>query len=311
MAALSDCKLGQERYPLMGITFNQVHFSFNGLRALENIRLSLGEGITAVMGPNGAGKTTLLKLAASILTPCQGEMLFEGEPYATSDARLRSTLGFLPQSVDFPEHLTPRKLITYLAQLRFLDPWLGMQELERLGISSQADRCFGTLSMGEIQLVGIAQAVMGAPRLLVLDEPFRGLDVLERGSAFRAIQAPTQSRIVVLSTHVPNEVELLATQVVILLEGRVIYSGSIEELRREASGQVYEICLSHHAETPFLAKMCISRRSEMDGKTILRVVGQVPSDVKVNLVEPTLEDAYLLLIRRASYQADCSKEANQ
>jgi ABC-2 type transport system ATP-binding protein len=311
MAAFSGGALGQERYPLMGITFNQVHFSFNGLRALENIRLSLGEGITAVMGPNGAGKTTLLQLAASILTPCQGEMLFDGEPYATSDARLRSTLGFLPQSVDFPEHLTPRKLVTYLAQLRFLDPWLGMQELERLGISSLADRRIGTLSMGEIQLVGIAQALMGTPPLLVLDEPFRGLDVLERRSAFRGIQASRQPRIVVFSTHVPNEVELLATQVVILLKGRVIYSGRVEELRKEASGQVYEICLSHQDETVFLAKMCVSRRTEMDGRTILRVIGQGPYEVELTPVDPTIEDAYLLLIRRASYLADCSNEANQ
>jgi ABC-type multidrug transport system ATPase subunit len=304
MAAFSGFKLGQERYPLMGVTFNQVNFSFNEFAALQNIRLSLGEGVTAVMGPNGAGKTTLLQLAAGILTPDQGEMLLDGEPYASSAASLRCTLGFFPQSIDFPEHLTPRKLITYLAQLRFLDPWLGMHELEQLGISGLADRRIGTLSTGEIRLVGIAQALMGAPRLLVLDEPFRGLDVLERGSAFRAIQTPTQSRIVVLSTLVPNEVEQLATQVVILLKGRVIYSGSVEKLRREATGQVNEICLSHHDETAFLAKMLISRRSEMDGKTILRVVGQVPYEVELTPVDPTLEDAYLLLLRRASYQAD-------
>jgi ABC-type multidrug transport system ATPase subunit len=177
-----------------------------------------------------------------------------------------------------------------------------MHELERLGISGLADRRIGTLSTGEIRLVGIAQALMGAPRLLVLDEPFRGLDVLERGSAFRAIQTPAQSRIVVLSTHVPNEVERMADRVVILFEGRVIYSGSIEALRREAIGQVSEISLSHHVETAFLAKMLISRRSEIDGKTIFRVVGQVPDAVVLTPVDPTLEDAYLLLIRRASYQ---------
>ncbi|MFZ3069502.1 MAG: ABC transporter ATP-binding protein [Anaerolineaceae bacterium] len=268
---------------------------------MENIHLSLGEGITAVMGPNGAGKTTLLQLAASILTPNTGELQLDGEPYATSGGRVRRSLGFLPQFLDFPESLTPRKLITYLAQLRFLDPSLGMQELERLGISSRADCSFGALSMGEIRLVGLAQALMGAPHLLILDEPFHGLDALERDSILRAIQASWQPRMVVFSTHVANEIELLATRVVVLSEGRVTYSGGVEELRRQATGQVYEMCLSSQDKATSLTGTYVSRRSERNGKTILRVVGQVPKDTELTSVEPTLEDAYLLVMHRVPY----------
>lgn len=295
----------------MGITFNHVSFSFTGQNVLENIQLSLGEGITAVMGPNGAGKTTLLQLAASILTPTTGELQFEGEPYATSCGRVRRSLGFLPQILDFPESLTPRKLITYLAQLRFLNPSLGMQELERLGISGWADRPFEALSMGEIRLAGLAQALMGDPYLLLLDEPFHGLDALERDTVLRAIQASWQPRIVVFSTHVANEIELLATRVIVLSEGRVLYSGAIEELRRQAAGQVYEMCLSSQDKETSLTGMYVSRRSERNGKTVLRVIGQPPKGIDLTPVEPTLEDAYLLVMHHVTYQAACTNTTNR
>lgn len=295
----------------MGITFNHVSFSFNEVKALENIHLTLGEGITAVMGPNGAGKTTLLQLAASIRSPGQGEMQFDGEPFATSGGQVRRALGFLPQEVDYPEYLTPRKLITYMAQLRFLDPRLGMRELENLGIGSQANCYFGELSMGETRLVALAQALMGTPRLLIMDEPFRGLDVLERRVAFRSIQASLANRIVAFSTHATNEVDLLATRVIILNGGRMIYSGGTEELRREASGKVHEITLLPEEETSLLSRGCVSRRSQLDGKTIIRVVGQTPEDKRFKPAEPTLEDAYLLLLRRASGQGGSTKETKQ
>lgn len=295
----------------MGITFSHAGFSFNGQKALENVCLTLGEGITAVMGPNGAGKTTLLQLAAGVLTSNPGEMLLDGDPYSASDPQVKKSLGFLPQAVDFPEHLTPRKLITYLAQLRFLDPCLGIQELERLGISSLADRRFETLSPGESQLVGIAQALMGSPQFLILDEPFHGLDVIERDLTLRAIQASGQSRIVAFSTHVPNEIELLANHVIILAQGRAIYSGGAEALRREATGHVYEMDFSFQDEKVPLSGMHISRRNEKNGKTILRVIGQAPCTNKLTPVEPTLEDAYLWIMCRVSDPVDDSNVNNR
>lgn len=274
--------------------------------ALCGVTLSLRPGIIAILGPNGSGKSTLLRCLAGILQPDEGGIKFAGRCYPDALPEIRSGLGYLPQDLDFPGEMTPLRLLRYLAQLKCLNEKGVEGYLDILGLEGMKNRPFSQLSGGQTRLIGLAQALMGTPRLLVLDEPFHGLDVLERGSAFRGIQASRQPRIVVFSTHVPNEVELLATQVIILLEGRVIYSGSIEELRREAFGQVYEVCLSHQDETAFLARMCISRRIEMDGKTILRVVGQVPYEVELTPVEPTLEDAYLLLIRRASCEPDSS-----
>lgn len=272
--------------------------------ALCGVTLSLRPGITAVLGPNGSGKSTLLRSLAGILEPDEGEIIFSGRCYPDALPEIRSGLGYLPQELDFPGEMTPLRLLRYLARLKSLNEKSVTGSLDVLGLKGMKNRPFSQLSGGQTRLIGLAQALMGTPRLLVLDEPFHGLDVLERGSAFRGIRASRQPRIVVFSTHVPNEVELLATQVIILLKGRVIYSGSVEELHREASGQVYEICLPHQDETAFLAKMCISCRGELDGKTTLRVVGQVPYDIKATPVEPTLEEAYLLLIHRASSQAD-------
>jgi ABC-2 type transport system ATP-binding protein len=316
-ACVQDCS-GCHGRSSNGVAFSMNVLNTRGLKkrygtkpALCGVTLSLRPGITAILGPNGSGKSTLLRCLAGILQPDEGEINFAGRCYPDALPEIRSGLGFLPQELDFPGEMTPLRLLRYLAQLKFLNEKEVDSYLDILGLKGMKSRPFSNLSMGETRLVGLAQALMGTPHLLILDEPFHGLDVFERASILRAIQTSAQSRIVVFSAHVPNEIESLANRVVILLEGRVIYAGGVEELRRQATGQVYEMSLSSLDEAASLSGMTISRRSERNGKTILRVIGLAPDDVVLIPVEPTLEDAYLLVMHQTSSLADRSNAAKR
>jgi ABC-2 type transport system ATP-binding protein len=281
----------------MGIAFDRVSFSFNETKVLEEISLSFGEGITAVMGENGAGKTTLLQLAAGILTPVQGQVKIEDESYRLAGSRLRRNLGFMPQSIDFPEHLTPRKLLTYLTELRFLDPGLGLLELERLGMARQADRRFETLSMGEIRLVGLAQALMGEPSFLILDEFTRNLSIEDRQMVFRRLAQVTPERVVIFSTHLCEDVAALAGRVILLSSGKVGFSGSPAGLIRLAAGHVFQVEGRAGDLLRLAGKVQVSRQGQTGGKEWIRVVGDLPEGLPGRAVEPTFEEACLWFFR--------------
>lgn len=282
----------------MGLRFHRVSYNYNGCLALEDIDLTFGEGITAVMGQNGAGKTTLLQLAAGIFSPTQGEIELDGETLLTAGMKLRSELGFVPQSVDFPEHLTPKKLITYLAQLRFMEPGQGLAELERFGMGHLAQRRFEELSMGEIRLVGIAQALMGAPRFLLLDEFTRNLGIEDRQRVLRRILELAPGRTILFSTHLCEDVEALAGRVILLSAGRVGFSGQPAGLIRSARGHVFEVGAGEKQAMLACRAVQISREVHDAEGDRLRIVGEPPAGEPARSVEPTFEEACLWFFHR-------------
>jgi ABC-2 type transport system ATP-binding protein len=277
----------------MGISFCQAGYSYSGRPALKDIDLSLGQGITAVMGYNGSGKTTLLQLAAGILTPAQGVIALDGEPLLTAGIKLRRELGFLPQTVDFPEHLTPRKLLTYLAQLRFMSPKPGLAELERFGIAHLADRRFEELSLGEIRLVGIAQAFMGAPRFLLLDEFTRNLGIEDRQRVLCRLLELAPGRTILFSTHICEDVEALAERVILLSAGRIGFSGQPAALIRSARGSVFEGDAAQKQAVLACRSVQIDREINSASGRRLRIVGEPPAHLNLQGVEPTFEEACL------------------
>jgi ABC-type multidrug transport system ATPase subunit len=221
----------------VGISLDQISVHYGEVYALNRVDLELGSGITAVMGRNGAGKTTLLQVTAGILAPTSGMLKWNGTLYLDCAGEVRESLGYLPQMVDFPERLTPRKLITFLARLRFLEPMEGQLLMEQLGLFQFMDRRFGEMSLGEIRMVGIAQALMGSPRLILLDEFTRNLSYEERRLVYRKLQglsAADSRRMIVFSTHLMEDVLALADRLVLLKEGRVVFAGEIPDLLEAA-----------------------------------------------------------------------------
>jgi len=206
--------------------------SYSSQVALQNVTLHLKPGIVAVLGQNGAGKTTLLRCLASLTKPDRGQLWFDGLPYSQNLARLRGQIGYLPQDLDLPAGLTPRRLLEYLATLKNITEDGQVNHLlSALGLEEIADWPFGKLSGGQIRLVGIAQAFLGRPKLLLLDELTHGLDVEEREWVFTLARQPVPGRLILYSTHETADAGRLADRVIVLRQGQVTFFGEVDNSR--------------------------------------------------------------------------------
>lgn len=262
---------------------------YGGQPALHSVNLALSGGTVALLGANGSGKSTLLRILATLCQPDTGDLSFAGWIYGRDRRSLRAHIGYLPQDFEMPDTLTPDRLLTYLARLRGGDITQVIAALHLDGFASQP---FHRLSGGQVRLVGLAQALLGNPKLLLLDEVGRGLDVVERERVFRVMAG--RSELTLFSTHIPEEAERFAQTVIVLHEGRVLFCGAVEALRATAIGQVYECCVPTETLPQILSMMLVSRMIPHGAETLVRSIGRpVPSGA--TLVAPSLEDAYLLL----------------
>lgn len=220
--------------------------------ALNDINLRLTSGVVALLGANGSGKSTLLRLLATLDKPDNGTIQWFGLEYESNLPRLRQIIGYLPQSLDLPDDLTPFTLLQYLAHMRHasLD---GVDTLiHQLSLQHVSHKHLRELSGGQTRLVGIAQAYLGRPQLLLLDEPGNGLDIVERQRLYRLLSG--QKRLTIFSTHAPDEAERLARFVIILHHGKILFQGAVDDLKyamRSTSAH-------HHMslEEAYLALMC-------------------------------------------------------
>ncbi|MFU8771433.1 MAG: ATP-binding cassette domain-containing protein [Anaerolineales bacterium] len=283
----------------MALIVRGVKKAYNHQPALCGVDLDLQSGIVALLGPNGSGKTTLLRILATILSPEQGEINWRGYHYSGKLRLIRHQLGYLPQDLQLPEHLTPLRLMNYLAQLKG-----GAEDsqipnlLDELNLLPLAERPFGQLSPGQRRLVGVAQAFLGHPNLLLLDELTLGLDVREREAVFRLVRRHLEDRLVIFSTHIPSDVERLARVMIILKEGQVLYQGDVESFRTQVNGMVYELRTGIGEKTSIPGSSCVCRVKEDEHGSILRLVGELPAGCPAVPVSATLEDAYLYMLRK-------------
>jgi ABC-2 type transport system ATP-binding protein len=216
--------------------------AYGNLLALQNVNLDLKPGIIAVVGPNGSGKTTLLRCLASLLPSDRGQLWFDGLNYGKNLGIVRAQMGYLPQDLDLPAHLTPRQLLTYLATLKNISDEGEVDSLLRsLGLEKIAELPFFRLSGGQIRLVGIAQAFLGQPTLLLLDELDHGLDVEERSRVLGLMRDRVPGRLILFSTHDLSFAESVADSVIILHEGQVLFSGGIGDLYQNVYASEYSI----------------------------------------------------------------------
>lgn len=273
--------------------------SYGATPALRAVDLDLDYGIAGLLGPNGSGKTTLLRCLASALRPDSGKILWRGRPLWPDPRFLRAHLGYLPQELEFPGRLTPRQLLTHLGRLKGCDsPGRAARLLADFGLGKAADRPFAVLSAGQVRLAGVAQALLGDPSLLLLDEPTRNLDVEERQRVFGQLRQRAAQALVLFSTHVPDDVAQGAGEVVVLKEGRVRYAGGIEELRQRCAGQVREVRVARDGVDRLPPDYSVSRSIESGNGRLARGLGRLPAGYPTATVEPTLEEAYLYLVGR-------------
>jgi ABC-type multidrug transport system ATPase subunit len=285
----------------MPLLVSNLRKSYGPTPALQGIDLALEGGVVALLGPNGSGKTTLLRCLASSLRPDDGEIVWAGRALWPNPRFLRQRMGYLPQELSVPGAMTPAQLLAHLAQLKGChDTEQPAALLTSLGVGAVAERPFAALSAGQVRLVGVAQALLGDPALLLLDEPTRGFDVAEREAVFRQLRRLAPRALILFSTHVPDDVAQVARQVVVLREGCVLYAGAVEALRRQAMGCAHEVRLPYGSEAAFPPGCRITRQVAWEEETVVRVVGPRPPELPGVTVTATLEEAYLLLLERAT-----------
>jgi ABC-2 type transport system ATP-binding protein len=265
--------------------------TFGRTRALESVDFEADRGVTGLLGPNGAGKTTLLRMIATVLAPDTGRLSLLGRDpsRAAERTQIRHRLGYLPQEAGFHRGFTVFEFVDYVAILKSMtDRRSRHDEVRRVlgltGLDPVSGKRIRALSGGMRRRVGLAQALLGDPELLVLDEPTAGLDPEQRLRFREMVSAAGEGRTVVLSSHQTEDVAALCTRIAVIHEGRTRFVGAPTELTARAVGRVWT---DAHRSPAALAAW---RTGEGD----YRNVGQPPPGAE--LVAPTLEDAYLLLV---------------
>jgi len=273
-----------------------VHKRLGSTHALAGVSLDLGDGITGLLGPNGAGKTTLMRVLATVLAPDSGSVRLLGHDPADREARpvIRRRLGYMPQEPGFHQRFTAFEFVDYVAILKEMTARRERHDevrrvLDLVGLGDVAQQRIKALSGGMRRRVALAQALLGDPRLVILDEPTAGLDPEQRLRFRELISRLAQDRSVLISTHQTEDVAALCHHVVVLRDGETVFAGAPRELAEVARDRVWLADeRSAGAELSWLTG---------DGRH--RHVGNAPP-AHAELVEPTLEDGYLLLVGRGS-----------
>jgi len=267
---------------------------------LKEFNLEIGPGVTGLLGPNGAGKSTLMRMLATITQPTEGSIIWNGSDVVRSPDILRSVLGYLPQDFGVYPNLTAVEFLEYMAAIKGLDTRTARRRIDELlqvvNLVGSAKRPLGGYSGGMKQRVGIAQALLNDPQLLIVDEPTVGLDPEERVRFRNLLSDLAGERIILLSTHIVSDVEATATEIVLINKGCRLEHASPETLLQMLDGKVWQ-WLVPSRDLPALKRQYIIsgtvRRSE--GMHI-RVVSETPPSPKAEAVPPSLEDVYLHLI---------------
>ncbi|MDE7133281.1 MAG: ATP-binding cassette domain-containing protein [Lachnospiraceae bacterium] len=269
----------------------------SGKKALQDITVNFeSPGFIGILGPNGAGKTTLMKLLIAGLIPTKGEILLDGKPLLSQETQLKAQLGYLPQSFGLYDELTVWQFLDYMAALKGVKGRKYIDEaLERTSLMEQKKVRIRNLSGGQRQRVGIAQALLGNPQLIILDEPTVGLDPEERIKFRNIFSEMAQNKIVLLSTHIVEDVQAVCSRVLVIYGGLILYDGSPSVLISDAAEHVGTY-IAQAGEPISEGCRVVSKVNVSNGIRCRIVAEKLPKFAEI--AEPTLEDAYLYCIHK-------------
>lgn len=268
-------------------------------KAVQNLTISFEHGVYGLLGENGAGKTTLMRMIVGILKPTQGQITYDGIPIRQLGGTYRNLLGYLPQDFGYYKDFSAVRFLNYIAALKAIDSNTVRERidslLETVGLTEARNKKLKTFSGGMLRRIGIAQALLNEPKILILDEPTAGLDPRERVRFRNIISALGKDRIVILSTHIVSDVEYIADQIMIMKEGTFIKIGTQAQILEPVIGCVWKCVVSEQETDKLNAAYAVSnlRGSEHGGQVELRIVSQEKPHQNAEAVEPVLEDAYL------------------
>ncbi|MGL5152897.1 MAG: ABC transporter ATP-binding protein [Clostridium sp.] len=274
--------------------------SYGKYKALNNINITIKEGMYGLLGPNGAGKTTLMRILTTLLEYDGGEISYGEINWKNGDS-VRSLLGYLPQHFSMYKNMKLVEILDYIATLKGVEECKIQGEINRVlketALYQDRNKKIKELSGGMVRRFGIAQAILGDPKIIIVDEPTTGLDPEKRIEFRNLLNDLAGNKIIIISTHIVEDIEATCDQVCVLNRGNILYSGDLAQMRNMARGKVFEGVYSKEEARGFREKVKVISSKYIEGGVVVRYLNE--NDVILNnskLVEPTLEDAYFCLI---------------
>ena len=270
---------------------------FGDFKAVDDMNISITNGVYGLLGINGAGKTTLMRMICTLLTPTSGQILCDGKDIFKMEGEYRNLIGYLPQEFGFYPEFSVKDYLLYIANLKGIRPVVAKKRvkelLKQVGLEAAENKKMKKLSGGMKRRVGIAQAILNYPKILILDEPTAGLDPTERVRFRNMISELAEERIVILSTHIVSDVEYIANEILLMKDGRLMKRGSLNDVLESMPEKVWSIVTSHAEAAKFMKQYKVSNmKTDRDGVELRIISAQTPCTY-AEMVQPNLEDVFL------------------
>ena len=285
----------------MELKITDLSKKFGDFTAVDNLNVTMTMGVYGLLGVNGAGKTTLMRMLCTLLKPTSGTIYCDGNDIFNMDGEYRKLLGYLPQEFGFYPEFTIKDYLLYIASLKGIRPIVAKKRVKELvtkvGLQKAVNKKMKNLSGGMKRRVGIAQAMLNDPKILILDEPTVGLDPNERIRFRNLISELAEDRLVLLSTHIVSDIEYIANEIWLMKDGKLMHKGTSEEVINSMPEKVWECYVEKNKVSDFVNKYKISNmKSEANG-VMLRIISLEKPFVNAKCAEPSLEDVFLYYFR--------------
>lgn len=273
--------------------------SFGHKKATDHFTVTLENGVYGLLGPNGAGKTTIMRQITTLTKPDSGKIIYNGQPISNNEESYRAKIGYLPQDFGVYKNFTAQKFLEYIAVLKGLDKKKAKEKIANLlklvGLIEVKNKKVGKFSGGMVRRVGIAQALLNDPEILIMDEPTAGLDPQERARFRNLISEISKEKIVILSTHIISDIESIAKETIIMKDGKLLVKGTHNEVLDKMEGKVFLVKANNENEIHEIQrKYKVVNLQRGKENTEIRIISEnTPNLPNVESIAPRFEDVYM------------------
>lgn len=292
----------------MELRIDSITKEFKDKTAVNNFTTTLENGIYGLLGPNGSGKTTLMRMLADVVKPTKGAIYVDGKDKDILDDDYRDLVGYLPQDIGFYKNFTAKKYLAYIAALKGIDKKIAKEKINDLlsfvNLESDKNRKVGGFSGGMLQRLGIAQALLNDPKILILDEPTAGLDPNERIRFKNLISNVSKDKIIILSTHIVSDIEFIANEIIIMRNGQLIDKEKPSDLLAKIKGKVWTAKINDETLYEINNKYKIASMIREGSDILVRIVGDDKPNLDCTYEDPNLEDVFLYYFKEGGSNYD-------